>query len=77
MFMRFFICKLTKKSRNGIINLPKQGQLFFAVMQKAAFRVAKGHLLPPERPSTDLDSCERILAEKKVDLLAANELYRL
>ena len=26
---------------------------------------------------TDLDSCERILAEKKVDLLAANELYRL
>ena len=26
---------------------------------------------------TDLDTCERILAEKKVDLLAANELYRL
>ena len=26
---------------------------------------------------TDLESCERILADKKVDLLAANELYRL
>ena len=26
---------------------------------------------------TDLDSCERILAEKKVDLMAASELYRL
>lgn len=26
---------------------------------------------------TDLESCERILAEKKVDLMAANELYKL
>jgi hypothetical protein len=26
---------------------------------------------------TDLEACERILAEKKVDLMAANDLYRL
>ena len=26
---------------------------------------------------TDLESCERILAEKKVDLMAASDLYRL
>ena len=26
---------------------------------------------------TDLESCERILSEKKVDLLAASDLYRL
>jgi len=26
---------------------------------------------------TDLESCERILAEKKVDLLADSDLYRL
>ena len=28
------------------------------------------------RPS-DLESCERILAEKKVDLMAASDLYKL
>lgn len=26
---------------------------------------------------TDLDACERILAEKKIDLIAANDLYQL
>ena len=26
---------------------------------------------------TDLESCERILAEKKVELMAASDLYRL
>jgi hypothetical protein len=26
---------------------------------------------------TDLDSCDRILEEKKVDLIAASDLYRL
>lgn len=26
---------------------------------------------------TDLDACERILAEKKIDLMAANDLYQL
>ena len=26
---------------------------------------------------TDLESCEKILSEKKVDLMAANELYQL
>jgi hypothetical protein len=28
------------------------------------------------RPS-DLDACEKILAEKKVELMSANELYQL
>ena len=26
---------------------------------------------------TDLEACERILAEKKIDLIAANDLYQL
>lgn len=68
-----FICPNTQGSLAVVLKELSAKGIFIEYM----YSFANGNVAHVVIRPTDLESCERILAEKKVDLLAASDLYKL
>ena len=68
-----FVCPNTSGSLAKVLRLLSDAGVFIEYMYSFPNGDAAHVVIRP----TDLESCERILAEKKVDLMAANDLYKL
>lgn len=68
-----FTCPNTSGSLAVVLEYLSEKGVFIEYMYSFACGDVAHIVIRP----TDLEACERILAEKKVDLLAASELYRL
>lgn len=68
-----FACPNTSGSLARVLRYLSDGGVFIEYLYSFAKGTAANIIVRP----TDMEGCERILAEKKVDLLAANELYEL
>lgn len=68
-----FTCPNTSGALALVLKYLTEGGVFIEYLYSFAKGEAAHIIVRP----TDLEGCERILAEKKVDLLAANELYQL
>ena len=68
-----FICPNTSGSLAVVLKQLSAKGIFIEYM----YSFANGDVAHVVIRPTDLESCERILAEKKVDLMAASDLYKL
>ena len=68
-----FICPNTSGSLAVVLRYLSQKGIFIEYM----YSFANGDVAHVVIRPTDLDACERVLEEKKVELMAANDLYRL
>ena len=68
-----FVCPNTSGSLAKVLKQLSDNGVFIEYM----YSFANGDVAHVIIRPTDLENCERILAEKKVDLLAASDLYRL
>jgi hypothetical protein len=68
-----FICPNTSGSLAIVMKHLSENGVFIEYMYSFANGDAATVVIRP----TDLESCERILSEKKVELMEANELYQL
>jgi hypothetical protein len=68
-----FTCPNTCGSLAQVMKHLSENGVFIEYM----YSFANGNVAHVIIRPTDLEACERILAEKKVDLLAANDLYKL
>ena len=68
-----FTCPNTSGSLALVLRYLSDNGVFIEYMYSFANGDVANIVIRP----TDLDSCDRILEEKKVDLLAASDLYRL
>ncbi|HRN17119.1 MAG TPA: amino acid-binding protein [Xylanibacter oryzae] len=68
-----FSCPNTSGSLALVLKYLSDNGVFIEYM----YSFANGDVANVVIRPTDLESCEKILSEKKVDLLAANDLYKL
>ena len=68
-----FTCPNTPGSLSVVLKCLSDANVFIEYM----YSFANGDVAHVIIRPTDLESCERILAEKKVELMAANDLYKL
>ena len=68
-----FVCPNTRGSLAKVLKHLSENGVFIEYM----YSFSNGDVAHVVIRPTDLEGCERILAEKKVDLLAASDLYRL
>ena len=68
-----FVCTNTSGSLAKVLKHLSENGVFIEYM----YSFSNGDVAHVVIRPTDLEGCERILAEKKVDLLAASDLYRL
>ena len=68
-----FVCPNTSGSLAKVMRYLSEAGVFIEYM----YSFANGDVAHVIIRPTDLESCERILAEKKVELMAASDLYRL
>ena len=68
-----FECPNTSGSLAVVLKFLSDNGIFIEYM----YSFANGNVAHVVIRPTDLDACEKVLAEKKVDLLAANDLYML
>ena len=68
-----FVCPNTSGSLAVVLRYLSQKGIFIEYM----YSFANGDVATVVIRPTDLDACEKILAEKKVELMAANDLYQL
>jgi hypothetical protein len=68
-----FICPNTSGSLAVVLRYLSQKGIFIEYM----YSFANGDVAHVVIRPTDLDACERVLEEKKVELMAANDLYQL
>ena len=68
-----FICPNTSGSLAIVMKHLSENGVFIEYM----YSFANGDVATVVIRPTDLDACEKILAEKKVELMAANDLYQL
>lgn len=68
-----FSCPNTSGSLAVVLKYLSDNGVFIEYM----YSFANGDVANVVIRPTDLESCDRILAEKKVDLIAASDLYRL
>ena len=67
-----FICPNTSGSLAVVLRYLSQKGIFIEYM----YSFANGDVAHVVIRPTDLDACERVLEEKKVELMAANDLYQ-
>ena len=68
-----FVCPNTSGSLAVVLKHLSDNGVFIEYM----YSFANGDVATVVIRPTDLDACEKILAEKKVELVAANDLYEL
>ena len=68
-----FICPNTSGSLAIVMKHLSENGVFIEYM----YSFANGDVATVVIRPTDLDACEKILADKKVELMAANDLYQL
>lgn len=68
-----FVCPNTSGSLAIVLQHLSKNGIFIEYM----YSFANGNVATVVIRPTDLDACEKILAEKKVELMAANDLYQL
>ena len=68
-----FVCPNTSGSLAVVLNHLSGNGVFIEYM----YSFANGDVATVVIRPTDLDACEKILADKKVELMAANDLYQL
>jgi len=68
-----FVCPNTSGSLARVLKFLSDSGVFIEYM----YSFANGNVAHVVIRPTDLEACERILAEKKVDLMADSDLYRL
>ena len=68
-----FACPNTSGSLAVVLKYLSEQGIFIEYM----YSFANGNMAHVIIRPTDLEACERVLAEKKVELMAANDLYRL
>ena len=68
-----FICPNTAGSLSVVLRHLSENGIFIEYMYSFANGDAANVVIRP----TDLDACDKVLTDLKVDLLAANDLYRL
>lgn len=68
-----FVCPNTSGSLAKVLKFLSEAGVFIEYM----YSFANGDVAHVIIRPTDLESCERILADKKVELMAASDLYRL
>jgi hypothetical protein len=68
-----FICPNTSGSLAVVLKYLSENGVFIEYM----YSFANGDVAHVVIRPTDLEACDRILSEKKVDLMAANDLYKL
>ncbi len=68
-----FVCPNTSGSLAVVLKALSDSGIFIEYM----YSFANGDVAHVVIRPTDLDACERVLEEKKVELMAANDLYRL
>ena len=68
-----FVCPNTSGSLAIVLQHLSQNDIFIEYM----YSFANGDVATVVIRPTDLEACEKILAEKKVELMAANDLYQL
>ena len=68
-----FACPNTSGSLAVVLRYLSEKGIFIEYM----YSFANGNMAHVIIRPTDLEACERVLAEKKVELMAANDLYRL
>ena len=68
-----FICPNTSGSLAKVLKHLSDNAIFIEYM----YSFANGDVAHVVIRPTDLEACDRVLAEKKVELMAANDLYKL
>ena len=68
-----FVCPNTHGSLAVVLKHLSDNGIFIEYM----YSFANGNVATVVIRPTDLDACEKVLAEKKVELMAANDLYQL
>ena len=68
-----FVCPNTSGSLAIVLKHLSDNGVFIEYM----YSFANGNVAHVITRPTDLDACEKILAEKKIDLMAASDLYQL
>jgi hypothetical protein len=68
-----FVCPNTSGSLAIVLRHLSENGVFIEYM----YSFANGDVATVVIRPTDLDACEKILADKKVELMAANDLYQL
>ena len=68
-----FACPNTSGSLAVVLKYLSEQGIFIEYM----YSFANGNMAHVIIRPTDLEACDRVLAEKKVELMAANDLYRL
>ena len=68
-----FVCPNTSGSLAVVLRYLSQKDIFIEYM----YSFANGDMAHVVIRPSDLDACERVLEEKKVELMAANDLYQL
>ena len=68
-----FVCPNTSGSLAVVMRYLSEKGIFIEYM----YSFANGDVAHVVIRPTDLDACEKVLEEKKVELMAANDLYRL
>ena len=68
-----FVCPNTSGSLAIVLKHLSENGIFIEYM----YSFANGDVATVVIRPTDLDACEKILADKKVELMAANDLYQL
>ena len=68
-----FICPKTSGSLAKVLKMLSDNGIFIEYM----YSFANGDVAHVVVRPTDLEACDRVLAEKKVELMAASDLYKL
>jgi hypothetical protein len=68
-----FVCPNTSGSLAKVLKHLSDNAIFIEYM----YSFANGDVAHVVIRPTDLEACDRVLAEKKVELMAANDLYKL
>ena len=68
-----FVCPNTSGSLAKVLKMLSDNGIFIEYM----YSFANGDVAHVVVRPTDLEACDRVLAEKKVELMAANDLYKL
>ena len=68
-----FVCPNISGSLAKVLKYLSENGVFIEYM----YSFSNGNVAHVVIRPTDLEGCEKVLSEKKVDLLAANDLYRL
>ena len=68
-----FVCPNTSGSLAKVLKMLSDNGIFIEYM----YSFANGDVAHVVVRPTDLEACDRVLAEKKVELMAASDLYKL